>query len=191
MHVLIAVADVGAGVQLEEALNRAGFAARWDGAQADGPRGPSKQEVVVIDADHIGKNLCSVTDAWRDHPSVPGVVALGTSAIAREQAPIARVTLLAPTASMTTLGAAIKEAAKLRLSTGMRWPVLRAALKLPPTGNTPEAWPSSGLRWEARSRTTSPCASHSSVRRPFCDRRSLRADERQPGKPFCRLVHRM
>ena len=38
MHVLIAVADVGSGVQLEEALNRAGFAARWDAGEVDGPR---------------------------------------------------------------------------------------------------------------------------------------------------------
>jgi hypothetical protein len=163
VHVLIAVADVGAGVQLEEALNRAGFEARWDSAAADGPRGPSRQEVVVVDADHVGENLCAVTDAWRDHSSVPGVVALGTSAIAREQAPLARVTLLSPDASINTIGSAIKEAAKLRLSTGMRWPVLRAALKLPPTENTPENWPAtllhsrnadieiarSALRWHA------------------------------------------
>src|SRR5690606_10073404 len=115
VQVLIAVADVGAGVQLEEALGRAGFEARWDGGQADGPRGSSTQAVVVIDADHLGENLCAVTDAWRDHPSVPGVVALGTSAVAREQAPNARVTLLSPTASVTTLANAIKEAAKLRL----------------------------------------------------------------------------
>jgi hypothetical protein len=145
VHVLIAVADVGAGVQLEEALNRAGFEARWDGAQADGPRGPSKQIVVLIDADHVGKNLCAVTDAWRDHPSVPGVVALGTSPIAREQAPIARVTLLSPGASPATIANAIKEAAKLRLTTGMRWPVLRAALRLPPAENEPEAWPATLL----------------------------------------------
>ncbi|HEY5925867.1 MAG TPA: hypothetical protein VIV11_29470 [Kofleriaceae bacterium] len=145
MNVLIAVADVGAAVQLEEALNQAGFAARWDQAQADGPRGASQQEVVVLDADHLGKRLCSVTDAWREHASVPGVVALGTSAIAREQAPIARVTLLAPTAQTTTLAKAIREAAKLRLSTGMRWPVLRAAIKLPPAPNTPENWPATLL----------------------------------------------
>ncbi len=164
MQVLIAVADVGAGVQLEEALGRAGFEARWDGGQADGPRGSSSQAVVVIDADHVGDKLCAVTDAWRDHVSVPGVVAIGTSAVAREQAPLARVTLLAPTASLTTLANAIKEAAKLRLSTGMRWPVLRAALKLPPAENTPEAWPAallhsrnadleiarSALRWHAQ-----------------------------------------
>jgi hypothetical protein len=95
----------------------------------------------VIDADRLGERLCSATDAWREHSSVPGVVALGTSAVAREQAPIARVTLLAPSAQTTTLANAIREAAKLRLSTGMRWPVLRAALKLPPAANTPEAWP--------------------------------------------------
>ncbi len=164
MNVLIAVADVGAGVQLEEALNHAGFAARWDGAQADGPRGASQQEVVLLDADHLGDRLCAVTDAWRDHLSVPGVVALGTSPVARTQAPQARVTLLAPSAQTTTIANAIREAAKLRLSTGMRWPVLRAALKLPPTENTAEAWPSvllharnadleiarTALRWHAQ-----------------------------------------
>jgi hypothetical protein len=145
VHVLIAVADIGAGVQLEEALNQAGFAARWDQAQAEGPRGASQQQVVVLDADHLGERLCSVTDAWRDHPSVPGVVALGTSPVAREQAPVARVTLLSPNAQTSTIANAIREAAKLRLSTGMRWPVLRAALKLPPAANTPEAWPSALL----------------------------------------------
>lgn len=140
MHVLIAVADVGAGVQLEEALNQAGFTARWDGAQADGPRGASQQEVVVLDADYLGARLAAVAGAWREHSSVPGVIAVGTSAAAREQAPIARITLLSSSASASTLTNAIREAAKLRLSTGMRWPVLRAALKLPPAENTVEMW---------------------------------------------------
>ena len=145
MHVLIAVADVGAGVQLEEALNRAGFEARWDGSQADGPQGASTLEVVLVDADHLGNRLCAVTDAWRDHASVPGVVALGTSPIARAQAPRARVTLLAPGAQPTTIANAVRDAARLRLSTGLRWPVLRAALQLPPATNTPEAWPATLL----------------------------------------------
>lgn len=140
MHVLIAVADVGAGVQLEDALNQAGFEARWDGAQADGPRGASQQEVVVLDADHLGPRLPAIVSAWREHASVPGIVAVGTSAVAREQAPIARITLLSSSASASTLANAIREAAKLRLTTGMRWPVLRAALKLPPAENTLEMW---------------------------------------------------
>ena len=145
MHVLIAVADVASGVQLEEALNQAGFEARWDGNQADGPKGASQQEVVLLDGDHLGKRLGAVAEQWRDHASVPGLVAVGTSGAAREQAPIARVTLLSPSASSTTIANAIREAAKLRLSTGMRWPVLRAALRLPPAANTPEAWPATIL----------------------------------------------
>lgn len=154
MHVLIAVADVGAGVQLEEALNQAGFEAKWDGSQANGPRGAAApasaastlgHEVVMLDADHLGARLGAVADQWRDHPAVPGVVAVGTSAVAREHAPAARVTLLSPTASIQTIANAIREAEKLRLATGMRWPVLRAALKLPPAQNTVEAWPATLL----------------------------------------------
>lgn len=140
MQVLIAVADVGTGVQLEEAANQAGFEARWDGAQADGPRNASAQEVVVVDADHLGRRLQEVVELWREHMSVPGIVAVGVSADARELAPVARVTLLSPGASAQTLATAIREAAKLRLSSGMRWPVLRAALKLPPAANTPAQW---------------------------------------------------
>src|SRR5690348_2798402 len=66
VHVLIAVADVGSGVQLEEVLNRAGFEARWDGAQAEGPRGASDCEVAVLDADHLGVRLAEVANLWRD-----------------------------------------------------------------------------------------------------------------------------
>jgi hypothetical protein len=144
VRVLIAVADVGSGVQLEEALNHAGFEARWDGAQVDGPRG-GEPELVVLDADHLGKRLATTAEAWRDHPSVPGLVAIGTSAAAREQAPRAHVTLLAPTASIATIGNALRDAAKLRLAGGLRWPVLRAALKLPPVANEAAAWPATLL----------------------------------------------
>ncbi len=140
MHVLIAVADVGSGVQLEEALNRAGLSATWDASQIDGPVGPQSCEVVVLDADQLGSRLAAVANAWRDHLSVPGVVAIGNSSDARTYAPSARVTLLSTSAKTTTLTAAIQEAAKLRLATGMRWSVMRAALRLPPIENSVEQW---------------------------------------------------
>ncbi|MDB4952939.1 MAG: yedW1 [Myxococcales bacterium] len=140
MHVLIALADVGPGVQLEEALNGAGMTATWDGAQVAGPTGTVMTEVVVLDADRLGKKLAAVADAWRDSPSVPGVIAIGTSAQAREYAPAAKVTLLSPAASIATLKTALHEAAKLRLTSGMRWPVMRTALGLPPAENTAESW---------------------------------------------------
>lgn len=139
--VLIALADVGPAVQLEELLNKAGAKATWDAQQADGPRGGTLAKVVLVDADHLGARLVEVTEKWRDQPSVPGVVAIGSSAVAREQAPRARVTLVAPTAKVATLAAAIQEAAKHRLAAGMRWPVLRAAAGMPPIAESPAAWP--------------------------------------------------
>ena len=139
--VLIALADVGPSVQLEEQLVQAGIEAKWDQAQAGGPTGAHMPTVVLIDADHLGKRLAKVADAWRNHPSVPGVIAVGNSQVAREQAPAARVTLLAPTAKLSTLVAAIQEAEKLRLATGMRWSVIRSALGLPPARDERSAWP--------------------------------------------------
>ena len=160
--VLIALADVGPGIQLEEQLTAAGLTARWDAQQADGPRGGAGTlTVVLVDADQLGTRLSEVIDAWRDQPSVPGVVAIGSSAIAREQAPRARVTLVATTAKLPTLVGAIRDAAKLRLAAGMRWPVMRAAVGLPPAPDHPSSWhatltaarsvdieiPRSALRW--------------------------------------------
>lgn len=139
--VLIALADVGPAVQLEEQLVKAGVKAKWDASQVDGPRGGNSAAVVLVDADHLGAKLAAVSEQWRDQPSVPGVVAIGSSTIAREQAPIARTTLVAPTAKVTTIVAAIQEAAKLRLASDMRWPVLRAATGLPPVEDGPAAWP--------------------------------------------------
>jgi hypothetical protein len=164
VSVLIALADVGSGVQLEEVLANAGLVARWDATQADGPqRTAADAAVVVLDADHLGTRLLAVADAWRDRASVPGVIAMGSSATARELAPRARVTLLAPAAKTQTVVAAIRDAAKLRLATEMRWPVLRAAVGLPAVDDSPAAWqptlaaartvdaeiPRTALRWHA------------------------------------------
>ncbi|HLL25987.1 MAG TPA: J domain-containing protein, partial [Kofleriaceae bacterium] len=81
----------------------------------------------------------------REHPSVPGVIAIGSSLVAREQAPAARVTLLAPTATLATVVAAIRDAEKLRHATGMRWSVLRAACNLAPAADELAAYPAALL----------------------------------------------
>jgi len=119
---------------------------------------------VVLDADHLGRRLIDTADAWRDHASVPGLVALGTSAIARDRAPLARLVLISPAAPAAQLVAAIREASKLRLAAGMRWPIMRTALGLPPCEDSPVAWgptlaaaravdleiPRAALRWHAQ-----------------------------------------
>ncbi len=161
--VLIAMADIGAAMPLEEQLITAGVAAKWDAQQVDGPRGATTAMVVLVDADHLGTKLAVVVERWREQLSVPGVVAIGSSAIARSQAPLARVTLLASGARIETVITAIKEAAKLRLASGMRWPVLRAAVGLPPVPESAAHWqptlaaaravdieiPRATLRWHA------------------------------------------
>lgn len=159
---LIALADVGPAVQLEEQLNAAGVPSRWEAQHADGLRGGTGiMTCVLVDADHLGTRLAEVAEVWREHVSVPGVVAIGSSAVAREQAPRARVTLVAPTAKTSTIVAAIREAEKLRLAAGMRWTVMRAAVGLPPAPDQAAYWqatiaaarsvdldiPRSALRW--------------------------------------------
>jgi hypothetical protein len=165
---LIALADVGPGVQLEEGLTQAGIDARWDAARADGPTGAATAGVVVLDADHLGARLGAVADAWRDQPTLPGVIAIGASKQARELAPRARVTLLAPTAQLSTVAEAIREAQKLRLASNLKWPLLRAAVVLPPADESPDEWqptlaasrdvdveiPRAALRWHARDYVT-------------------------------------
>ncbi len=136
---LIALADVGHGIQLEEQLAAAGLTARWDAAAAAGPRG-SAADVVIVDADRLGPQLGEIAEAWRQRPEMPGVLAIGSSQAARDHAPGARVTLITAAARLATLVTAIRETATLRLTTGMRWPLLRAALGLPATDHTATAW---------------------------------------------------
>ena len=136
---LIALADVGLGVQLEEQLGHAGLTATWDAARVQAPRG-SAADVVIVDADVLGARLAEITEAWRGLPGMPGVLAVGSSQAARDHAPRARVTLVAPTARIATLVAAIRDTAALRLSAGLRWPVLRAALGLPDAEDARPAW---------------------------------------------------
>jgi hypothetical protein len=139
--VLLALADVGLGVQLEEQLAAAGLPAKWDARQVDGPTANTgATDVVVVDADHLGARLVAAAATWRASPAMPGVFAIGSSPVARAQAPLARLTLVAPTARIPTLIAAIRDAAALRLATGMRWPLLRAALGLPPADDALPAW---------------------------------------------------
>jgi hypothetical protein len=163
VSILLALADVGAGVQFEEALGKAGLAVRWDAGQADGPRGATTASVVVLDADHLGPRLVDVAEAWRVHPAMPGLIALGGSAVARTQAPLARVPLVAPSLGTAELVAALRQATRLRHASSMQFPVLRAAAGLAPAEDSPATWgatiaaartvdveiPRAALRWHA------------------------------------------
>jgi hypothetical protein len=103
----------------------------------------------VLDADHLGARLPGVAEAWRERSDgsgtamsgdIPGVLAIGCSPAARDHAPRARLTLVAPTARIGTVAAAIREAAALRLAAALRWPLLRAALGLPAADDARPQW---------------------------------------------------
>lgn len=134
--ILIALATVGAGLQLEDSLRRAGARAHWNAASADGPSAQTSPHardagIVIVDADHLGERLAAVVAAWRTLPTLPGVIAIGDSEAARAQAPAARVTLLAGKASTTTLVSAAQDAYRLRLAAALSWPMLCAAVGRP------------------------------------------------------------
>jgi hypothetical protein len=88
---------------------------------------------------------------------------MGGSALALEHAPAARITLLSTSASIPTVLNVLREAAKLRLASGLKWNVMRAAVGLPPAVDEPGAWaitltaaravdldvPRAALRWHA------------------------------------------
>ena len=137
--VLIALADVGLSVQLEDQLVRAGMTASWDAAQVDAP-GAAAPDVVLVDADRLGGRLADVVDAWRTCRAVPGVVAIGAARSARDHAARARVALVAPGAAPAVLVAAIRDAHTLRLAGAMRWPLMRTALGLPAADDAPATW---------------------------------------------------
>jgi hypothetical protein len=167
-RVLIAVAEVGTAIQLEETLRTVGLTTRWDQAQAAGPQGDvGELDVVILDADRAGDRLAEIAEAWRDHASSPGVVAIGAPAT-RGGAMAARVTLLSAAATPATMRAAIEDAARLRFTGRLGWNVARRALGLPAGGrDTAEAArviaaartldleiPRAALRWYAASYVT-------------------------------------
>lgn len=132
--ILIALPTVGAGLQLEDTLRRAGARAHWEAACADGPRSSgeaARAGIVIVDADHLGDRLPAAVAAWRASPSLPGVLAIGDGETARAQAPAAHVTLLAGKASTPTLVTAAQEAYRLRLAAALTWPMLCAAVGAP------------------------------------------------------------
>ncbi|MBP9208063.1 MAG: tetratricopeptide repeat protein [Kofleriaceae bacterium] len=141
IEVLIAIADPGAAIQLEEALTRAGLSSRWDAASATGPKGDlTAIDVVVLEVEEHGPALAALVDTWRDHPTAPGLIAIGAAGRDREHAAAAKVALLPLEVTPAALRAAVEEAARMRFTAAMSWHLARRVLGLPPgNGDLAEA----------------------------------------------------
>jgi len=134
--VLLALADLGLGIQLQEALEARGVAVRWDPAAADGPGAAHEdaagalEDVVVLDADSLGDGLAAIADAWRRLDPPPALVALGSTTAAATAAAAGRCQLVAASADAGVFLRAAEDAKRLRFAGAMSPAIARRALGL-------------------------------------------------------------
>lgn len=134
--VLLALSDIGLGVQLQETLEGRGVPVRWDPAASTGPPealralGAVIDDVVVVDADSLGDGLAAIVDQWRALDPAPGVVALGTTTAGAAAAAAAHVQLIAASDDAATFLAAAQEALRLRFAGAMTRGLARRALEI-------------------------------------------------------------
>jgi len=128
VKVLLAFGDVALGVQLQEALEAQRLTVRWDGKAAAAPQ--ATDDVVILDADEHRGALAQVADAWRAVDPAPGLIAIGASAGAAEDAAAARCAFTPTTAPASELASACAAAARLRFAAAMTPGLARRALGL-------------------------------------------------------------
>lgn len=134
-RVLLALSDLGLGVQLQESLEAAGVGVRWDQTAADGPTathtGDAIDDVVVVDADALGGRLAEIAERWRRVDPAPAVIALGSTSTAAAAAAAARVQLVSASDEASRFMAAADEALRLRFTGSMSRGLARRALGIP------------------------------------------------------------
>jgi hypothetical protein len=128
VKVLLAFADVGLGVQLQEALEAHRLTVRWDGKAATAPQ--AADDVVILDADEHGANLSAIADTWRAIDPAPGLIAIGQQRDAAANATAARCTFVPTSAPTVELANACGAAARLRFASAMTPGLARRALGL-------------------------------------------------------------
>jgi hypothetical protein len=170
-RVLLALADIGLGIQLQEALEGRGVPVRWDPGAALGPAAAhleaagDLEDVVIVDADGLGDRLPEVVAAWRTLDPPPALLALGASEAAARTAAQARCQLVAAGDDPERVLDAADAATRLRLAGTMSRGVARRALGLAPVADPiadagrilagarelPVELAREALRWHARS----------------------------------------
>ena len=116
---------------LQETLERTGHAVTWDGASATGPTEESATaELVVLDAE--SEDCIEACEAWRQHDPPPGILLVGMSAAAKENAARARCTFVPNNAPDDVFERLVQSILKVRFTGKMSPSYARAALGLGP-----------------------------------------------------------
>ncbi|MBK9070870.1 MAG: hypothetical protein IPL79_07720 [Myxococcales bacterium] len=132
MRVLLAFADVGLSLQLQESLEALEIEAIWDATAAAGPvvRSHGDYDVVLIDIDTLGPRLEATLSSWRTIDPTPGLVACGMRGDNEAKAKAARIAYARSDVAATQLAQIVGEAARLRFAAAMTRGLARAALGL-------------------------------------------------------------
>ncbi|MCP4445355.1 MAG: J domain-containing protein [Myxococcales bacterium] len=127
--IILSLADLGAAMPLQEALEQRGHCVTWDGASADGPTNArASADIVLLDAEAVGGVAAAV--AWRDHDPPPGLLMIGTTAEAHTRAQTARCNFVPNNASSDQLEEQVQAALKMRFAGRMSDSYARAVLAL-------------------------------------------------------------
>lgn len=127
-QILLAIADVGLGLSLQELLERGGHEVIWDTARAEGPGDvPPAAELVVLPAD---EPLDARVAAWRDLDPPPAVVVADAGSEARARARAAGAMFADTAAADADVLAAVEHARRLRFAARLDRSHARGALGL-------------------------------------------------------------
>ncbi len=135
-RVLLAFEDVGLGIQLQETLETLGYEVTWDAKQLNGPRdamAPVPDAVLLSGDPPTG--IPGPVVAWRKVDPVPGIIVMGSTQQAHDEATAQRVVFVPGTADKATLRREIEHAIELRFAMGMTRGLALRALGLPATGD--------------------------------------------------------
>lgn len=127
--IILSLADLGAAMPLQEALEQRGHDVTWDRGSADGPTDVgTAADVVVLDAESPGAADAAV--AWRDHDPPPGVLMVGSSTEAHARAMNARCHFVLNTATGDAMEAELRDVLRMRFAGRMSSSYARAVLAL-------------------------------------------------------------
>lgn len=128
--ILLALTDVGLGIQLQEMLEGQGHAVHWDAARIAGPEASQERPpdaVILADSD---ADLATTVPAWRRVQPPPALLIAGTGPRPGQLAAQHRILPLDPSASAGLLGQVLQHALRMRFAGGLSLAFARAALAL-------------------------------------------------------------
>jgi hypothetical protein len=129
--IILSLADLGAAIPLQEALERCGHAVTWDGASASGPSAATtRADLVILDAE--SDDCIDACAAWRELDPPPGILLVGHTQSGEQNAGSARCPFLKSNASDRAFEEQIQSILKLRFTGKMSPGYARAALRLGP-----------------------------------------------------------